>query len=369
MALTGRVIGPQDCLYLGLATHFISNPNSTDTLEQLYTVQSAAELDTLLAKLSCVPPRDESFPSSVRAQREVIRQCFAGVSTVEEVFARLEQCRPEPFAAQTLKLLHTKSPTSLRVSLAAVLEAPKDLQALLERDLNIAANMIQFPDFDRGVRAVLIDKQRSPLQWEPVAKDWRNWLSSRQETFRPRILTPSHDDSAAPYHVQIFNNWQDFPGFACYGCAPPGTSQSLGLAFMRPISAATADYNVVAHHFVRHASFPRVAHGGLLATLMDEAAYFSFNAAHQTVGLTGGLSVKYLRPVRPNAWVSVYARQQDDDDGPAVGKKVSIRVRVVQDGKECATASVIYMIPPNAKVAAQALGCDEDVLKRFTSKL
>src|SRR5690606_34752580 len=71
-------------------------------------------------------------------------------------------------AASLVARMKTHCPTSLAVILAAHLAArrSRSLAAVLETDRKLAEAMIQRRDFSEGVRAVLVDKDRTPA-WTP----------------------------------------------------------------------------------------------------------------------------------------------------------------------------------------------------------
>lgn len=266
-------------------------------------------------------------------------------------------------------MLRLRSPTALSVTLRALLGAPRlgDLNAVLARDLRLCSSFVCFPDFVEGIRASLIDKTNKP-QWTAVPADVDTWgdVATDDAVFAPVTRTVEVADGALQRHRQIFNTWQDLEGFRCYGCAPPSTgAPSLALAVFVPLLPGQ-DYDVLCDHLPQLASFPRVAHGGLLATLIDEMAYFAFNRTQQTVGLTGSLTVKYVRAVQLNAWVSVEAKAAPARAGSAGTSHVSVAVRVVQAGKVCATGTVEYVVPP-LKTASAALGMSDDQLRRFVA--
>ena len=104
--------------------------------------------------------------------RGVIARCFAADS-VEGVVARLEAERGpgQAWAEGVLEDLRRCSPTSLKVTHRHVRLAGRlDLRATLVQDYRLACRFMENHDFYEGVRAALIDKDRSP-KWSPDRLD------------------------------------------------------------------------------------------------------------------------------------------------------------------------------------------------------
>jgi len=78
----------------------------------------------------------------------------------------------------------------------------------------------------------------------------------------------------------------------CYGCSPDNP-QGLRLSFFETDAGVEIDY--VAPDHVEGA--PGVVHGGVQATLLDEAFCMTVHAKHGRHVVTGELTVRYRRPV------------------------------------------------------------------------
>lgn len=160
LALTGRSIGRADALKLGLATHAIP---ATKFAEVEAAVIDADPIDPVLDSR-----HEDPGPADLDHYAEVIARCFSG-STVAEIVANLQGERQErAWCDGVLADLGVRSPLALAVTLRHIREARAlDLRLTLTVDYRIARQMIAAPDFAEGVRAMLIDKDRTP-RWRPA---------------------------------------------------------------------------------------------------------------------------------------------------------------------------------------------------------
>ena len=161
LGLTGNRVGAGDAIACGLADLMVPSAELPALTEELEASADRPALEACLAKHAMKAAPDETV-----TQREWIRECFAR-NTVEEIFSALAQ-HANPEAHATLEELKTKSPTSLKVTLAALRWAREsgDLADALRQEFCIVQVSTLGHEFVEGVRAALVDKDRNP-QWQP----------------------------------------------------------------------------------------------------------------------------------------------------------------------------------------------------------
>jgi enoyl-CoA hydratase len=160
LALTGARLDGAECLWAGLATHYVASERLVEAKARI-----AAEpdrMDAVLAELSAEPP-----PARLSGNAERIAHLFAS-DTLEDILAALE-ADPSGWAAKELKAVIAKCPMSAKVALRQFAESggKRDFTEEMALEYRLAARMIARPDFAEGVRAVLVDKDGAP-RWSPA---------------------------------------------------------------------------------------------------------------------------------------------------------------------------------------------------------
>jgi enoyl-CoA hydratase len=162
LGLTGARIGASDMLHTGLATHFVPAARMASIPQHL--AQGEAP-QSVLAALSGNTARDLPSPP-LAANRAAIDRAFVGES-VEAVLEGLE--REGDWGAQMRAQFALSSPTSLRLALRLLHEGgAASLDAVQRLEYRAACRILEAHDFHEGVRALLIDKDRTP-RWRPAA--------------------------------------------------------------------------------------------------------------------------------------------------------------------------------------------------------
>ena len=159
LALTGARLDGAECLWAGLATHYLP---AEALPEAKARIAQGHEPGGVLSALSVTPP-----PARIEANAAQIAKHFAA-DRFEDILASLEGDDSE-WAAKELATLRTKSPQACKVSLRQLAEAATlpDFAANMALEYRIASRVLVLPDFAEGVRALIVDKTNNP-QWNPA---------------------------------------------------------------------------------------------------------------------------------------------------------------------------------------------------------
>lgn len=159
LALTGHRLDGAACLALGLATHYL--PGASLDGAKARIIADPRSIDSVLGDLAVTPP-----DAKIIAHRADIDRLFAS-DVLEHVFAALEADTGDWAQAQ-LKLLRTKSPQTMKVSLRLLHEGEMmhDFADEMRQEYAVGCRVVQRHDFLEGVRAVIIDKDNAP-RWNP----------------------------------------------------------------------------------------------------------------------------------------------------------------------------------------------------------
>ncbi|WP_399892972.1 enoyl-CoA hydratase/isomerase family protein [Streptomyces sp. BBFR51] len=158
LALTGTAVGAADALLCGLADHYVPSASLGRFADDL----AGLPLREVLERHAQQPPRGE-----LAGRRAWIDACYAA-DTVEEIVRRLTD-HGEPDAKEAAETLLAKSPTAVKVTLAAVRRARRldSLERVLDQEYRVSCAALTTPDLVEGIRAQVVDKDRTP-RWSPA---------------------------------------------------------------------------------------------------------------------------------------------------------------------------------------------------------
>ncbi len=158
LALTGARLHAADCLYAGIATHFVP-------VERLGVLRDLlAENPEPVAEILETLHGDHG-PSVLATLRDGIDFHF-GHDRVEDILASLDG--GDDWAQAQAAIIRRMSPTSCKLSLAG-LRANRNasIEDALVLEYRMVCEIRHGHDFFEGVRAQLLDKDRKPL-WSPA---------------------------------------------------------------------------------------------------------------------------------------------------------------------------------------------------------
>ena len=165
LGLTGERLESTEGVQAGLATHQVRSVRFPDLLDALC---SNASVDAVIGAFA-EPPAPA--PGPVMARRPAIDRFFQA-DRIEDMLAGLEAAAAEygadaAFARSTAALIRTKSPTSLKVTLALLRRGRTlDFNECMRTEFRVASRVAAGHDFYEGIRSVIIDKDKTP-RWQP----------------------------------------------------------------------------------------------------------------------------------------------------------------------------------------------------------
>jgi len=163
LVLTGARLDGAECLWAGLATHFL--PAAALPEAKARIAAEPSNIPEILRELSSVPPT-----ARIAANAASIDRLFAA-DRFEDIVAALESDGGE-WAAKEGAAIAPKSPLSSKVALRQLVEgrAMADFTDAMAMEYRIASRLIMRPDFAEGVRALIVDKDNAP-RWDPATPE------------------------------------------------------------------------------------------------------------------------------------------------------------------------------------------------------
>lgn len=168
LGLTGARLKAVDCLYTEVATHHVPTERMSDfKLALRDAARTAISMEEMVQALTDLMDlyHDHLEDPPLEARREAIDAAF-GQESVEAILAVLDDMGPG-WGADTAAVLRAKSPTSLKVTLQQLRAGPRlDFDRAMQLEYRLARRFLEAPDFQEGVRAVVVDKDQAP-RWSP----------------------------------------------------------------------------------------------------------------------------------------------------------------------------------------------------------
>lgn len=199
-ALAGDHFGAADAIALGLSDSYVP----ADRLAELVRLLETTHPDAATRQLATEPPA-----GTLVAARPMIDQAFAGDDPAA-IVERLRAVGPDGEALAAT--IERRSPFAVAVTLAALRRARglRSLEAALVQEYRVSRHTALAADFSEGIRAQLIDKDRSP-RWRPssladvtpamVEACFAPVPGGDLELQRPGDASPVHAQRQQPDHI------------------------------------------------------------------------------------------------------------------------------------------------------------------------
>jgi enoyl-CoA hydratase len=175
--LTGQTMNGPDAVYARFADAVVPSDKLASLRETLVNLRAGVSSADVKATIDQFATGETSGP--VAAIQPQIDRWFAH-DRMEDIVAALQGDASE-LARSTLKALNEKSPRGMVVTLKLLrlARASASLEQCLVREYRAALEVFKSDDFREGVRAAVIDKDRSP-----------RWSPSRIADVTPEMLAP-----------------------------------------------------------------------------------------------------------------------------------------------------------------------------------
>jgi enoyl-CoA hydratase len=160
LALLGTQMGAADALHTGFADHIVPSARLPELVSCLV---DGAMLPGAVIQSFAVPPGPSELATNLRND---LAAHFRHVA-IEDIQRSLASTDSE-FARKTLEGLASRSPLALKATLEALRRARAyaKLEEALAVEFRLCTHLYESGEFIEGVRALIVDKDRSP-KWRP----------------------------------------------------------------------------------------------------------------------------------------------------------------------------------------------------------
>jgi len=168
LGVTGQQVGAADALYVGLADYGIPSARLDELDSALDTRQwrepARQTLTALLEKLAVNDIAGGVLP----LHRQSIDECFSKPD-LNAICTALKHDDAADWAAQTLTLIETRSPLAMGITLELLRRGRMlEVTDCFALEFHLAMQLFDHGEFVEGVRALVIDKDKTP-RWNPAS--------------------------------------------------------------------------------------------------------------------------------------------------------------------------------------------------------
>ncbi len=165
LGLTGTRLNASDAMFAGLINEFTSSVHVHEIIDAIagtnFSEEAKERVTHILHEFSVKTELSELATHSHQIDE------FFSADTVEAIITRLEQDN-KPWSQKALSQLKTKSPTSMKITLRQIREGVAlNFDSCMQMEYRLCQRILAAHDFYEGVRAVLLDKDNTPI-WQPA---------------------------------------------------------------------------------------------------------------------------------------------------------------------------------------------------------
>ncbi|KAH0657347.1 hypothetical protein KY285_032229 [Solanum tuberosum] len=175
LGLTGEKLRGKEVVAAGLATHFVPSQKLFQLEKRLLSIKSGDE-DTIRSVINEFSTNIHIDERSILNKLSIINECFSkdSVEEIIESFEAESSRKGNDWIMPVLKSLKKASPTALKITLRSIREGrTQTITECLRKEFRVSMNIqrtIISGDFYEGIRAQIIDKDKSP-KWNPSTLD------------------------------------------------------------------------------------------------------------------------------------------------------------------------------------------------------
>ena len=167
LALTAANINATDALFCGLGNHFLANAQHAAVLEALanadWQASSAANHALVSDMLNGMTAEAEQPAAQVEPVMDSINELMAGDDLAAIVARTLAWQGDNPWLAKARDgLAHGSKLAASWIFRQLNISRDMNLEDVFASELRLGANIMRYPEFAEGVRALLVDKDRQP---------------------------------------------------------------------------------------------------------------------------------------------------------------------------------------------------------------
>ena len=195
LALTGAPLNAADALFCGLGDFYVGEASRQEVLASLsdaHWSDVAADNRNALSRLLATQSSTPGAASKLRQHLDTINALMAGDDLLD-IAQRLRRLQSDdPWLAQAVATFVKGSPTSAALAFALWQRVHHlSLAEVFQLEFRASLGCCAHPDFAEGIRALLIDKDRTP-----------RWTPPELEQVAPEWIDTHFEPRFAPMHLQ-----------------------------------------------------------------------------------------------------------------------------------------------------------------------